>query len=216
MYNLIIYITIAIILVYVIVRSFKEKRNFKRKIVKKTRTEKILKIINVFAWIIFVGTLVKFGTILIIFIISLFNPEAVLFKDIEVFGEGTSSGTYFYEIRESHLWNYIPYVISIILWTLIKSYLAYLIIKLLAKINLIHPFSMEVADRIVKISYALIFIWVLSFVVGFFDKWATLAIGLEPQFEVRGEFLFIAGLVYLIGNIFKRGVEIQNENKLTI
>tara|TARA_B100000678_G_scaffold111075_1_gene92959 strand:- start:201 stop:851 length:651 start_codon:yes stop_codon:yes gene_type:complete len=216
MYKLIIYITIAIILVYVIVRSFKEKRNFKRKIVKKTRTEKILKIINVFAWIIFVGTLVKFGTILIIFIISLFNPEAVLFKDIEVFGEGTSSGTYFYEIRESHLWNYIPYVISIILWTLIKSYLAYLIIKLLAKINLIHPFSMEVADRIVKISYALIFIWVLSFVVGFFDKWATLAIGLEPQFEVRGEFLFIAGLVYLIGNIFKRGVEIQNENKLTI
>ena len=216
MYNLIIYITIAIILVYVIVRSFKEKRNFKRKIVKKTRTEKILKIINVFAWIIFVGTLVKFGTILIIFIISLFNPEYVLFKDIEVFGEGTSPGTYFYEIRESHLWNYIPYVISIILWTLIKSYLAYLIIKLLAKINLIHPFSMEVADRIVKISYALIFIWVLSFVVGFFDKWATLAIGLEPQFEVRGEFLFIAGLVYLIGNIFKRGVEIQNENKLTI
>ena len=216
MYNLIIYITIAIILVYVIVRSFKEKRNFKRKIVKKTRTEKILKIINVFAWIIFVGTLVKFGTILIIFIISLFNSEYVLFKDIEVFGEGTSSGTYFYEIRESHLWNYIPYVISIILWTLIKSYLAYLIIKLLAKINLIHPFSMEVADRIVKISYALIFIWVLSFVVGFFDKWATLAIGLEPQFEVRGEFLFIAGLVYLIGNIFKRGVEIQNENKLTI
>jgi len=216
MYNLIIYITIAIILVYVIVRSFKEKRNFKRKIVKKTRTEKILKIINVFAWIIFVGTFVKFGTILIIFIISLFNPEAVVFKDIDVFGEGISPGTYFYEIRESHLWNYIPYVISIILWTLIKSYLAYLIIKLLAKINLIHPFSMEVADRIVKISYALIFIWVLSFVVGFFDKWATLAIGLEPQFEVRGEFLFIAGLVYLIGNIFKRGVEIQNENKLTI
>ena len=216
MYNLIIYITIAIILVYVIVRSFKEKRNFKRKIVKKTRTEKILKIINVFAWIIFVGTFVKFGTILIIFIISLFNPEAVLFKDIEVFGEGTSSGTYFYEIRESHLWNYIPYVISIILWTLIKSYLAYLIIKLISKINLIHPFSMEIANRIVKISYTLIFIWGLSFVVNFFDKWAALAIGLEPQFEVRGEFLFIAGLVYLIGNIFKRGVEIQNENKLTI
>ena len=215
MYKLIIYITIAIILVYVIVRSFK-KKSFKRKIVNKTRTEKILKIINVFAWIFFVGTLVKFGIILISFIISLFNPEFVVFKDIDVFGEGTSPGTYFYEIRESHLWNYIFYVISILLWTLIKSYLAYLIIKLLAKINIIHPFSMEIANRVVKISYTLIFIWGLSFVVGFFDKWATLAIGLEPQFEVRGEFLFIAGLVYLIGNIFKRGVEIQNENKLTI
>ena len=216
MYKLIIYITIAIILVYVVVRSFKEKKGFKRKIVKTTRTEKILKIINVFAWIIFVGTLVKSGIILISFIISLFDPEAVVFKDIDVFGLGTSPGTYFYEIREANLWNYIFYVISIILWTLIKSYLAYLIIKLLSKINLIHPFSMEIANRIVKISYTLIFIWGLSFVVGFFDKWATLAIGLEPQFEVRGEFLFIAGLVYLIGNIFKRGVEIQNENKLTI
>ena len=215
MYKLIIYITIAIILVYVIVRSFK-KKSFKRKIVNKTRTEKILKIINVFAWIFFVGTLVKFGIILISFIISLFNPEFVVFKDIDVFGEGTSPGTYFYEIRESHLWNYIFYVISILLWTLIKSYLAYLIIKLLAKINLIHPFSMEIANRIVKISYTLIFIWGFSFVVNFFDKWAALAIGLEPQFEVRGELLFIAGLVYLIGNIFKRGVEIQNENKLTI
>ena len=216
MYKLIIYITIAIILVYVVVRSFKEKKGFKRKIVKTTRTEKILKIINVFAWIIFVGTLVKSGIILISFIISLFDPEAVVFKDIDVFGLGTSPGTYFYEIREANLWNYIFYVISIILWTLIKSYLAYLIIKLLAKINLIQPFSMEIANRIVKISYTLIFIWGLSFVVGFFDKWAALAIGLEPQFEVRGEFLFIAGLVYLIGNIFKRGVEIQNENKLTI
>ncbi len=183
---------------------------------KKTRTEKILKIINVFAWITFVGTLVKSGIILISFIITLFKPEAVVFKDIPVFGEGTSPGTYFYEIRESNLWNYIFYVITIILWTLTKSYLAYLIIKLLSKINLIHPFSMEIANRIVKISYTLIFIWGLSFVVNFFDKWATLAIGLEPQFEVRGEFLFIAGLVYLIGNIFKRGVEIQNENKLTI
>ena len=215
MYKLIIYITIAIILVYVIVRSFK-KKSFKRKIVNKTRTEKILKIINVFAWIFFVGTLVKFGIILICFIISLFNPEFVVFKDIDVFGEGTSPGTYFYEIREFHLWNYIFYVISIILWTLIKSYLAYLIIKLLAKINLIHPFSMEIANRIVKISYTLIFIWGFSFVVNFFDKWSALSIGLEPQFEVRGELLFIAGLVYLIGNIFKRGVEIQNENKLTI
>ena len=215
MYKLTIYITIAIILVYIIVRSFK-KKSFKRKIVNKTRTEKILKIINVFAWIFFVGTLVKFGIILISFIISLFNPELVVFKDIDVFGEGTSPGTYFYEIQKSHLWNYIFYVISIILWTLIKSYLAYLIIKLLAKINIIHPFSMEIANRVVKISYTLIFIWGLSFVVNFFDKWAALAIGLEPQFEVRGEFLFIAGLVYLIGNIFKRGVEIQNENKLTI
>ena len=162
------------------------------------------------------GTLVKFGIILISFIISLFNPEFVVFKDIDVFGEGTSPGTYFYEIQKSHLWNYIFYIISIILWTLIKSYLAYLIIKLLAKINIIHPFSMEIANRVVKISYTLIFIWGLSFVVNFFDKWSALAIGLEPQFEIRGELLFIAGLVYLIGNIFKRGVEIQNENKLTI
>ena len=192
------------------------KKAFKRKIVKKTRTEKILKIINVFAWIIFLATLFESGIILIGFIITLFNPEAVVFKDIGIFGVGTSPGTYFYEIRESYLWNYILYVISIILWTLIKSYLAYLIIKLLSKINLIHPFSMEIANRIVKISYTLIFIWGLSFVVNFFDKWSALAIGLEPQFEVRGEFLFIAGLVYLIGNIFKRGVEIQNENKLTI
>jgi len=183
---------------------------------KKTRTEKTLKIINVLAWIIFVGTLVKSGIILISFIITLFKPESVVFKDIDVFRVGTSPGTYFYEIRESHLWNYIFYVITIILWTLTKSYLAYLIIKLLSKINLINPFSIEIANRIVKISYTLIFIWGFSFVVNFFDKWAALTIGLEPQFEVRGEFLFIAGLVYLIGNIFKRGVEIQNENKLTI
>ena len=62
------------------------KKAFKRKIVKKTRTEKILKIINVFAWIIFVGTLVKSGIILISFIITLINPEAVVFQDIDVFG----------------------------------------------------------------------------------------------------------------------------------
>ena len=66
MYKLIIYITIAIILVYVIVRSFK-KKSFKRKIVNKTRTEKILKIINVFAWIFFVGPLLVLSFLILLF-----------------------------------------------------------------------------------------------------------------------------------------------------
>ncbi|RYY11044.1 MAG: DUF2975 domain-containing protein, partial [Chitinophagaceae bacterium] len=33
---------------------------------------------------------------------------------------------------------------------------------------------------------------------------------------LSGEFIFMVGLVYIISKIFKRGVEIQTENDLTI
>jgi hypothetical protein len=34
--------------------------------------------------------------------------------------------------------------------------------------------------------------------------------------ENAGEFLFMAGLVFIISPIFKRGVELQSENELTV
>jgi hypothetical protein len=40
--------------------------------------------------------------------------------------------------------------------------------------------------------------------------------GLHRYLGGTGEFLFLAGIVFVIAQIFKRGIEIQTENELTV
>jgi hypothetical protein len=37
-----------------------------------------------------------------------------------------------------------------------------------------------------------------------------------PTHDMGDEYLFIAGMIYIISQIFKRGIEIQEENNLTV
>ena len=39
--------------------------------------------------------------------------------------------------------------------------------------------------------------------------------GLEKNY-ISGEFIFMAGVVFVISQIFKKGVEIQSEHELTV
>jgi hypothetical protein len=94
--------------------------------------------------------------------------------------------------------------------------------------NMNTPFTMETARRLTRISYSLLAIWIIAFVGKNYlhyvqkrfpeldDLTTGYVANLGGGFEANGILLLNAGIVYIIAQVFRRGVELQQENELTI
>jgi Protein of unknown function (DUF2975) len=173
----------------------------------KTKTEQILTVLVILAWVAFIGYSIETGAILISFGVSFFNPDAAanIFKGFNLS-----------HLRQLDFWYYIYAVSFKVALPLMKSLIWQLVIKTLSKINLTNPFTMEVARTLEKISYLLLGTWIVGMLNGAYREWLIKATGEIYETEYAGEFIFMAGLVFIISQIFKRGVEIQSENDLTV
>ncbi|NJN41873.1 MAG: DUF2975 domain-containing protein [Flammeovirgaceae bacterium] len=173
----------------------------------KTRTEQILTVMLVLAWIAYIGSLIKVGAILISYGVSFVNPEA---------SKNLFMGDDLSDLRQLNFWYYTMSVSFMVAFSGMKAYVASLVVKTLSKVNMINPFTAEVAGILERISYVLFGTWmVATFNNGFADWLMKNTEVVHELWEVK-EFIFIAGLVFIISQIFKRGVEIQSENDLTV
>jgi hypothetical protein len=75
---------------------------------------------------------------------------------------------------------------------------------------------MEVANTLERISYVLFGTWIVGMLSSAYSAWLMKTTGETFVNYVSGEFIFVAGLVFIISQVFKRGVEIQSENELTV
>jgi len=173
----------------------------------KSKTETILIVLNTLVWIVFVGLMVETGAILISFIISLVKPEDAknLYKDVDLL-----------ELRRSGIVAYFFLVSVLIGLTAVKSFSAYLVLKILTQIKLENPFKIEIAQLMEKISYYILAVWVVSILLKM-----TIEILVQKHFLLRissesGEYLFLAGIIFIFAQVFKKGIEIQSENELTV
>lgn len=170
-----------------------------------------LMLITVVIWSIFIGLCIQAGALLFTFVYSLFNP---------VVSQNLFEGLNLSTLREQNIWYYAG-VISIVLFIAgQKAYLFYLMIRIFLKIDLVHPFSKQVSKLITEISFVAFQIGVAILLASGVFKW-MLKRGYEldqvPQMVGGGfEFLLMAALLIAIGIVFKRGVEIQDENELTV
>lgn len=170
-----------------------------------------LMLITVVIWSIFIGLCIKAGALLFTFVYSLFNP---------VVSQNLYEGLNLSALREQNIWYYGG-VLSIVLFIAgQKAYLFFLMIRIFLKINLIQPFSREVSKLISSISYVALEIGAGIIIASGIFKWMQVR-GYEldrvPQILGGGfEFLLMAALLIAIGMVFKRGVEIQEENELTV
>lgn len=170
-----------------------------------------LMLITVVIWSIFIGLCIQAGALLFTFVYSLFNP---------VVSQNLYEGLNLSALREQNIWYYGG-VLSILLFIAgQKAYLFFLMIRIFLKINLIQPFSREVSKLISSISYVALEIGAGIIIASGIFKWMQVR-GYEldrvPQMMGGGfEFLLMAALLVAIGIVFKRGVEIQDENELTV
>jgi len=175
--------------------------------IQKTRTYQILTVMRILAWVAFVGFSIETGAVLISYVVSSINPEAAknLYKGLNL-----------YNLRQFNFWNYTASVSFLVSISAMKSYISCLVIGVLSKLSLTNPFTTEVANRLEKISYYSLGTWAVTILSNAHTAWLMKTTGELHGNMLSGEFIFMTAIVFILSQIFKRGVEIQSENELTV
>jgi hypothetical protein len=178
----------------------------------KPTTKLILTILHVIAWIIFLGLCIKTGALLYSFFVSLaINSEGAknLYMGLNLSG--------LYDFDKVH---YIALASLIIVLSALKALLFYFVVKIFLKINLVNPFSKDVSLLISKIGYLSLFIGIVTVFASKDCDWLAKQGVSFPDLQSvlggAGEFLLLGAVIFIISQVFKRGIEIQTENELTV
>jgi hypothetical protein len=163
------------------------------------------------AWLIFVGLSIEAGGLIVNFFFSLYKPELLpkLYQKLDLIQM----------YKDSRLAFFGTYSFILII-SILKACLFYIIIHLMHKMDLSKPFSSFVAKQISLISYCTLSIGLLSYIA----RQLVISLmhhGFVPdnlnQFWADSQaFILMGAVIYIIATIFKKGVEIQNENELTV
>jgi hypothetical protein len=171
----------------------------------------VFKGLHIVAWVIFVSLCIESGGFIVNFIFNVYDPEFVerLYQKLDLSQMYNSDKWLFFSIYS--------FILSI---SLLKAYLFYIVIMLLHKLDLSKPFNTFVSDQITKISYYTFSIGILSYIAretAYNLEYYSYNIGSLNEFWADGQaFIIMAAVVYIIAVIFKKGVEIQKENDLTV
>lgn len=171
----------------------------------------VFKVLSIVAWVIFVGLCIEAGGLIVNFIFSLYKPEFVqnLYQKLDLS-----------EMYKRSKWAFFSMYTFILVISIVKAYLFYIVIKLISKLDLSKPFNSFVSEQITHISYLTLSIGLLSYIARQSAKnllHSGFQIDQLNQFWVDSQaFILMAAVVYIIATIFKKGVEIQNENDLTV
>lgn len=175
----------------------------------KTKTEKILSVLRSLSWILFIGSYLLLGLIILTVLISFIWPEA----KINFNGIITNQAVF----RQNHTWAYSLIFLFTMAWSILNVMLWAKIKKVLYDVNIKNPFSKEISKMLESISFLLFGVWLFGFSINGVTVYLSNRIeGIGKGFDSDFSFLFSAGIVYIISQIFKRGIEIQEENDLTV
>ncbi len=176
----------------------------------KTKTEVVLGVLKYLALIAAIGFSIECGSQILSFIASYINPGWAE----KVYG----AEPIWFQIRQNNTWYYMQLMSMIIATSAIKAWIWFLIFDLLLKIQLKSPFCLFVTKKLETISYMLFSVWLVMILIGksySHNLMKTTGIELSGKY-ISHEYFFIAGIVFILSQIIKRGVEMQEENQLTV
>lgn len=165
----------------------------------------------VVAWLIFIGLSIEAGALLVNFIFSMFNPEVVqnLYQKLDLSEMYKESKMVFFGIYS--------FILCI---SILKAVMFYTVIRLMHKIDLTKPFNAFVSNQILRISYYAISIGLFSHMARQISKnlmhHGFVTDNLSKFWADSQAFILMGAVIYIIATIFKKGVDLQNENDLTV
>jgi hypothetical protein len=175
------------------------------------RNNFVFKALHIVAWVIFVCLCIEAGGLTVNFIFSLYKPEMVqnLYQKLDL--------SQMYNISKwAYFWMY-GFILTI---AILKAQLFYVVIRLISKLDLLKPFNSYVADQITQISYFTLSIGLISYsgqqVAQVLQKGGFVVDMLNSYWGDSQAWILMAAVIYVIATIFIRGIEIQNENDLTV
>lgn len=163
------------------------------------------------AWLIFVGLCVEAGGLIVNFFFSLYKPELIqnLYQKLDL--------TEMYNNSKLVFFGVYGFILTI---SILKACLFYTVIRLMHTMDLSRPFSTFVAKQISKISYYTLSIGLLSYIakelVENLIQYGFVTDHLNEFWSDSQAFILMGAVIYIIATIFKKGVDIQNENDLTV
>lgn len=165
----------------------------------------------VIAWLIFVGLSIEAGGLLVNFFFSLYNPQMVhnLYQKLDLSEMYATNRFAFYGIYSLIITNAV-----------LKAVMFYIVIRLMHTMKLSHPFTRFVSIQILCISYYTLVIGLLSYIA---RQWTnnlehrgSITTGLNQFLDDSQAFIVMGAVIYIIATIFKKGIELQEENDLTV
>lgn len=175
------------------------------------KTDLVIKFLHVISWIIFIALCYQTGALMFNYAFMqfrVFPPEnQYLILDLtELF-------------TQSELYFGLLFGLAIGVNGL-KAYTFYLITLIFQYLNIHKPFSHEMSRLISKISYYIFAVGILGVVAqGVTDELAKQGFPVENanvHWDDYSAFLMMAAVVFVIAQIFKKGLELQSENDLTV
>jgi len=180
----------------------------------KSSTKQVLTILLVLAWIIFVGICIEAGGYLTNAVFTLANPSVV--------------GRLWHQADLSDLLrfgtqHYFTMMVILTIVSVLKAVLFYLIIKNLhdKKLSMAQPFNLAAQRLIFQLAYVVLLIGLFSVGGIRYTAWLVKQGVNMPDTQAlplsgADVWLFMCVILYVIGQIFKRGIDIQTENELTV
>ena len=178
-------------------------------------TKKMLQILYILSWVIFVGVCIEAGGFIFnAFFTLVLNPVDAkhLWQQVDLSALYRYDHGYFFVIT---------FIMSIV--AVFRSVLFYLIIKVLhdKKLDMANPFNHAVGKFIFNVSYVAFFIGIFSWWGSAYAEWLVTKGVKIPDIQYlrlggADVWLFMGVTLFVIAQIFKRGIEIQTENELTI
>jgi len=171
----------------------------------------VFKGLHVIAWIIFVALCIEAGALIVNFIYSIFKPEVVhnLYQKLDL--------SQMYKLSKLAYFGMYSFLLVI---SVLKALLFYIVIRLLYKLDLSKPFTTYVADQITNVSYYTLATGLVSYIA---QKTALNLNHYGFDTDILNQFwadsnayILMSAVIYVIASIFSRGVEIQEENELTV
>lgn len=175
------------------------------------RDDLIWKAIQTICWLLFAGFCIQTGTLLFNYIYSLFKPIAT---------HNLHLGLDLSELYTASKVVYSLTFVVIITLSGLKAYLLYLALSLFKTLNLSKPFSSDIQAIIAKITYYTFTIGIVSIIAQQHIR-KLRAEGFNTGLVMRymndgGAYLVMAAILFVIALIFRRGIDLQNENDLTV
>ena len=171
----------------------------------------VFKGLHIVAWVIFVGLCIEAGGLLVNLFFSLYKPEFVqnLYQKLDL-----------NEVNEKSKLAFFGIYTFILAISILKACLFFIVIRLMHKMDLSKPFNAYVSRQISQISYYTLSIGLLSYIARQLAKnlmhHGFVTDNLNQFWADSQAFILMGAVIYIIATIFRKGVDIQNENDLTV
>lgn len=174
----------------------------------------IFKGLRITFWIIFVGLCIQTGTLLVSFGLSLGTSPENARKLWMAFPNG--SDVALTKVMLLNMFDYVQIMGIYISLYASKALVAYLVVQMCQDFSLDQPFTAPISRQLTQISKASLVTGLISLVGTGYTKWVSeQGIFLTIRWATE-EILFFSAILYVIAYIFKKGMDLQQENDFTV